>query len=115
LFLFSYYIKSGNPEHPSDKLYDAVLQIKLKNDIKKLPAQYKRTKDNYISIDSFSNELGHVKGTLDANLFGLITDLRILISKASESWIIISEIDLTSKDKNAQKTLAKLLTTKKIS
>lgn len=93
-----YYIKSGNPEHPDDKLYNATFHIKTVNPIPdaQLPEDYLVTSDNFYIVNKFSNELGTVGGTLNGNLTGPVSQIRIHIPNASETWIIISEIDFSS-------------------
>ena len=93
-------MKSGNPEHPEDKLYNATFHIKTQNPIlnDKLPNNYLKTSDGFYIIDVFSNQLGAVSGYIDPSVTGLITQIRIHIPKKSDTWIIISEIDFSSKD-----------------
>lgn len=96
---FSYYIKSGNPEHPEDKLYNATFHIKPQRPIpsEKVPKNYIPTSDNFYIIDVFDNQLGTIKGKIDPNVTGLITEARIHIPTKCDTWIIISEIDFSSK------------------
>lgn len=96
---FSYYIKSGNPEHPEDKLYNATFHIKPQRPIpkEKIPQNYIPTSDSFYIIDVFDNQLGTIKGKMDPNVTGLITEARIHIPTKSDTWILISEIDLSSK------------------
>ena len=94
-----YYVKSGNPEHPDDKLYNATFHIKTSKPIAeetRLPHHYMPTSDDFYIIDKFSNELGTVSGKIDPSLVGQITQIRIHIPNSSETWVIISEIDFTS-------------------
>ncbi|RMZ93231.1 alpha-1-3-mannosyl-glyco 4-beta-N-acetylglucosaminyltransferase B, partial [Brachionus plicatilis] len=104
-FIRRYYIKSGNPEHPEDKLYNATFHIKTQRPIQteKIPKNYILTSDNFYIIDTFSNQLGTIKGKIDPNVTGLISEVRIHIPTKSDTWVIISEIDLSSKDKNEKK------------
>lgn len=93
-----YYVKSGNPEHPDDKLYNASFHIKTVNPIEphRLPKSYIPTSDKFYIIDKFSNELGTVRGTIDPAVTGKIAQIRIHIPNSSETWIIISEIDFSA-------------------
>lgn len=69
------------------------------------------TSDNFYIIDTFSNQLGTIKGNIDPNVTGLISEVRIHIPTKSDTWIIISEIDLSSKDKN-EKKVSKVVSSK---
>ena len=91
-------MKSGNPEHPDDKLYNATLHIKTLKpvDESRLPRDYIPTSDDFYIIDRFSNELGTVSGKIEPSLVGQITQIRIHIPSSSETWVIISEIDFAS-------------------
>ena len=96
---FSYYIKSGNPEHPDDRLYNATLHIKTVDPIAeaKVPSGYIKTSDGFWIIDKFSNELGIVSGEIDPNATGKISQIRIHIPNSYETWIIITEVNFSSK------------------
>lgn len=96
-FQLRYYIKSGNVEHPDDKLQNASLHIKTENPIPDsiLPKNYVKTSDDFYVIDSFSKDVGVVGGTIDPEITGKITDVRIHISSSSDTWILITEISLT--------------------
>ena len=107
--MFSYYVKSGNPEHPDDKLFNSTFQIKFSNEIKDLsllPSTYIKTQDDFYIIDQFSNELGTVSGQIDGERLGPLDSVRIHIASSSENWIILSEIDFSSK-KSTESTIKK--------
>ena len=95
--LRKYYIKSGNPEHPDDRLYNASLQIRTERAIPsdKLPKTYTKLNEFYC-IDKFSNSLGVVSGLIDPQVTGPITHVRIHIPVARQTWVIISEIDFAT-------------------
>ena len=105
IIFIRYYIKSGNPEHPDDKLYNATFHIMPEKPIlgTKLPDTYAKLTDGFYMIDKFSNELGIVSGELDPSLVGKLTKIRIHIPQASETWIIISEIDFAQKPDNTKR------------
>jgi hypothetical protein len=107
-----YYIKSGNPEHPDDKLYNSTLHIKPEAPIPDniIPKNYVKTSDDFYVVDSFSNELGFVDGSLDPKIVGKIKEIRIHIPTSSETWIIITEINFSSKPVDDKKRLISLLT-----
>ncbi len=102
-----YYIKSGNPEHPDDKLFDATLQIKPVNKIgdkSKLPSGYELTSDGFLIIDKFSSQLGTVSGEINADVVGELSEIRIHIPHTQETWILINEINFsTEKSSNAKR------------
>lgn len=90
-------MKSGNPEHPEDKLYNATFHIKPEHPIPsdRVPSSYSLTSDSFYIIDQFSNDLGTVSGHIDPQVTGKISQIRIHIPNASETWIILSEIDFS--------------------
>merc|ERR1719468_326820 len=96
--IYKYYIKSGNPEHPDDKLRHSSFQIQTLNEIpkNKLPTEYIRHKDRFYTVNKFSSDLGIVSGTLKPEITGKISKLKINIPEASETWIILSEIDIAT-------------------
>lgn len=100
--IYKYYIKSGNPEHPDDKLYNATFQVKPEKPIElnNLPDNYKQAGQGFYMINRFSNALGMVSGTIDPNITGKISQIRIIIPFASETWIILSEIEFATSMKN---------------
>lgn len=65
-------------------------------ELQRLPKNYLLTSDSFYIIDTFSNVLGTVRGTIDPNVTGKISQVRIHIPNSSETWIIISEIDLST-------------------
>ena len=106
-----YYIKSGNPEHPDDRLYNATFHILPENklDDSKLPKEYQKLTDGYYNIDKFSNELGIVSGVIDPIITGKLSKIRIHIPQSSETWIIVSEIDFSTKPDDSRKSLMSLI------
>jgi hypothetical protein len=87
-------------------LHNATLQIlpEVKISKQNLPKDYVELEDGFYIINKFSNDLGIVSGTLDLNLTGRIKQIRIHIADASETWIILSEIDFsTTKASNEKK------------
>lgn len=98
-FIYKYYVKSGNPEHPDDKLHNATFQIKPEKRIlfPRLPNNYQDIGGGFYIIDKFSHALGSVSGTIDPHITGKISQIRIVIPEASETWIILSEINFSTK------------------
>jgi len=94
-----YYIKSGNPEHPDDKLYDATFQIKPVKEIDNksiLPSNYELTTDGFLIIDKFSSQLGTVMGEINVDIVGKLSEIRIHIPHTLETWILINEIHFST-------------------
>jgi alpha-1,3-mannosylglycoprotein beta-1,4-N-acetylglucosaminyltransferase A/B len=92
-----YYIKSGNSEHPDDKIKSGTFHIKTKYPIpdSMLPVNYFKTSDDYYAIDTFDKGSGVVSGNINRNITGGITNARIHIPISSETWILITEITFT--------------------
>lgn len=109
--IYKYYIKSGNPEHPDDKLYNSTLHIKTVNPIKEslLPSNYLLTSDNFYIIDNFSNDLGTFVGLINPNITGKISQMRIHIPVGYETWIIITEIEISTQPPSIQKSTTSLV------
>lgn len=93
---FRYYIKSGSPEHPDDKLFNSTVQIQPEKQLKEIPRGYYKTTDDFYIVGRFSHDLGVASGNIDINVFGKISKFRVHISTASENWILISEIDFSN-------------------
>ncbi len=96
--IYKYYFKSGNPEHPDDKLLQATLQIQTEKSIpkKNLPAEYISLEDRFYIVNKFSSDLGIASGFLDPSVTGKITKIKIQIPEASETWVILSEIGIST-------------------
>lgn len=65
--------------------------------------------DGFYIINKFSAALGIVTGFIDPDVTGPISAVRIVIPSASETWIILSEIDFSTKkiDKEQLRSLMK--------
>lgn len=89
-------MRSGSPEHPNDKLYNSTFEVRFQSNAEpgdhQLPSSYNKTSDGYYIIDRFSNTLGTVSGTIDAEQYGPLKSIRIRIESAFETWIIITDI-----------------------
>jgi hypothetical protein len=83
-------------------LFNATLHVKPERPIApgKAPANYRKTKDDFYVIDQFSAQLGIASGTIDSDLIGPLTHIRIHIPIARETWVIISEINFSSADES---------------
>jgi len=75
----------------------------------KLPKEYTKSSDGFYMIDQFTNSMGTVSGFIDPNVVGKINKIRITIPQASETWIIVSEIDFSQKPDNSRKNLLSLI------
>ena len=85
-------------DHPSDTIpAESTFEKKttiVDSDSLKDQKNYKyKTNDNFYVIDYF-NSNGIAKGKVDSNVFGLINEIRIRITKQVENWILIHEITL---------------------
>ncbi|KAL7648574.1 UNVERIFIED_CONTAM: hypothetical protein RMT77_000480 [Armadillidium vulgare] len=97
--LKEYLIRSGNVEHPSDRLYNTTVEIlpakPLNSDVLK---SFKRTNDNFIVLGTF-DDMGVAERKIGST-FGNISTLRLSIHSESENWAIISEICFVPLDKS---------------
>ncbi|XP_069825266.1 alpha-1,3-mannosyl-glycoprotein 4-beta-N-acetylglucosaminyltransferase B isoform X1 [Dendropsophus ebraccatus] len=100
-----YFFRSGNIEHPEDKLYNTTVEIlpfdSLQSDKEALhegrgkPSKYHRTPDGYFQIGSFNK--GIAEGEVDSS-FGPLEALRLSIQTDSPVWVILSEIFIKKAD-----------------
>ena len=94
---FRYSIKSGNAEHPGDKLYNGLLQIKTEQPIpeSKMPSFYKKDNDDFVIIDEIRNDTNSFVGEINPDITGKLTKMRIKIPNSFKTWLLIEEINLT--------------------
>ncbi|XP_043928129.1 alpha-1,3-mannosyl-glycoprotein 4-beta-N-acetylglucosaminyltransferase A [Protopterus annectens] len=91
-----YLFRSGNPEHPGDKLMNTTIEV-LPFKSEELEAKqetknkYLRTEDGFFRIGKFEN--GLAEGTVDASL-NPVMQLRLFTLKDSSVWAILSEIHI---------------------
>ena len=85
------------------------MHIKTVNPIPdtKLPSSYVKTSDDFYIIDKFSNEIGIVSGEIDPKITGKISQIRIHIPNSYETWIIVTEINFSSKPNDPKNISAK--------
>uniref|UniRef100_A0A8C2IAR1 Alpha-1,3-mannosyl-glycoprotein 4-beta-N-acetylglucosaminyltransferase B n=1 Tax=Cyprinus carpio TaxID=7962 RepID=A0A8C2IAR1_CYPCA len=76
-----YFFRSGNIEHPGDKLFNTTVEV-LPFDTPK----YQRTEDGFIRIGRFDN--GIAEGEVDAS-FGPLEALRLSVLTDSPVWVIL--------------------------
>uniref|UniRef100_A0A8K9X7U4 Alpha-1,3-mannosyl-glycoprotein 4-beta-N-acetylglucosaminyltransferase B n=1 Tax=Oncorhynchus mykiss TaxID=8022 RepID=A0A8K9X7U4_ONCMY len=86
-----YFFRSGNIEHPGDKLFNTSVEV-LPFDVslgrEKTP-KYHRTEDGFIRIGVFHN--GIAEGEVDPT-FGPLEALRLSVITDCPVWVILSEI-----------------------
>ncbi|XP_078395193.1 alpha-1,3-mannosyl-glycoprotein 4-beta-N-acetylglucosaminyltransferase B-like isoform X2 [Cetorhinus maximus] len=94
-----YLFRSGNVEHPGDKLINTTVEVLpadktefekkfLHNSMTKYP-KYKETEDGYYRIGTFRN--GIAEGEVDASI-GKIEAIRLSVLSESPVWVLLSEI-----------------------
>ncbi|KAM3866919.1 LOW QUALITY PROTEIN: alpha-1,3-mannosyl-glycoprotein 4-beta-N-acetylglucosaminyltransferase B [Diretmus argenteus] len=94
-----YFFRSGNIEHPGDKLFNTSVEVlpfdniqadkeALREGREKTP-KYHRTEDGFIRIGMFQN--GIAEGEVDPT-FGPLEALRLSVITDSPVWVILSEI-----------------------
>uniref|UniRef100_A0A8C9VAJ3 Alpha-1,3-mannosyl-glycoprotein 4-beta-N-acetylglucosaminyltransferase B n=1 Tax=Scleropages formosus TaxID=113540 RepID=A0A8C9VAJ3_SCLFO len=94
-----YFFRSGNIEHPGDKLFNTTVEVlpfdniqsekeALKEGRERTP-KYHRTEDGFIRIGMFQN--GIAEGEVDP-AFGPLEALRLSVMTDSPVWVILSEI-----------------------
>uniref|UniRef100_A0A8C5DI45 Alpha-1,3-mannosyl-glycoprotein 4-beta-N-acetylglucosaminyltransferase B n=1 Tax=Gouania willdenowi TaxID=441366 RepID=A0A8C5DI45_GOUWI len=84
-----YFFRSGNIEHPGDKLFNTSVEV-LPFDVNKTP-KYHRTEDGFIRIGKGSFHNGVAEGVVDSS-FGPLEAVRLTVRTDSPVWVIISEI-----------------------
>ncbi|XP_062991469.1 alpha-1,3-mannosyl-glycoprotein 4-beta-N-acetylglucosaminyltransferase-like protein MGAT4D [Elgaria multicarinata webbii] len=90
-----YFFRSGNQEHPGDKLFNTTVEVLPKDEIDLQSAGGNaqnlniRTQDGYFQIGAFEN--GIADGTISPFL-GRIQALRLTIQSSSPMWVLLSEV-----------------------
>ncbi|CAH1992959.1 unnamed protein product [Acanthoscelides obtectus] len=93
-----FYFKSGNAEHPSDKLYNTTVEVLPVVDALLYATgsggggSYNLTTDGYIVVGKFDSA-GVAQGSLDESI-GKIQVLRLNVHSESDNWAILSEIHI---------------------
>jgi hypothetical protein len=67
---------------------------------------FKEIDDGYYIINQFSEALGLATGYLNPEIIGPISKIRIVIPNASETWIILSELDFSTKKIEQEKLIS---------
>jgi len=92
---------SGNAEHPSDRFEETTIEILPENphiDLTSLNLQRSSDGNGYVIV-GFFDENGVAEGNINARIFGLIKELRIVVGKSHENWAILSEMYLRTPDR----------------
>ncbi|NWR66599.1 MGT4B acetylglucosaminyltransferase, partial [Bucorvus abyssinicus] len=91
-----YLFRSGNVEHPGDKLFNTTVEVlpadeTLRKELVDSGSKfnYPATKDGYLKIGAFEN--GIAEGSIDQSI-GKIQAIRLSINSASPVWAILSEV-----------------------
>lgn len=89
-----YIFRSGNTELPSDRLYNATVEILPtslpENSI--IWSSYNSTTDGFLIIGSF-NAFGIASGVVDPRI-GLVKEIRLHVHSDSENWVVLSEVNV---------------------
>ncbi|KAM8939857.1 alpha-1,3-mannosyl-glycoprotein 4-beta-N-acetylglucosaminyltransferase-like protein MGAT4D [Pelodytes ibericus] len=83
-----YLFKSGNIEHPGDKLFNTTIEI-LPLKSHNLPDGFQQDGDGYVQIGKFLN--GVAEGEINSSL-GRIKAIRLKVLTESPVWALLSEI-----------------------
>ncbi|KAL5013048.1 hypothetical protein ScPMuIL_011599 [Solemya velum] len=87
----SFLFRSGNVDHPDDKLYNATVELQPDtSDLVSNFSSYKKSDDGYFVVGSFDKS-GLASGNIGSTM-GRITSMQIHIHNKSDNWVIISEI-----------------------
>ncbi|XP_027554649.1 alpha-1,3-mannosyl-glycoprotein 4-beta-N-acetylglucosaminyltransferase-like protein MGAT4D [Neopelma chrysocephalum] len=91
-----YFFRSGNMEHPGDKLFNTTVEVLPADELQRKELvdtgnkfNYPATKDGYLKIGAFEN--GIAEGSINQSI-GRIKAIRLSISSDSPVWAILSEV-----------------------
>ncbi|XP_034739289.1 alpha-1,3-mannosyl-glycoprotein 4-beta-N-acetylglucosaminyltransferase B, partial [Etheostoma cragini] len=94
-----YFFRSGNIEHPGDKLFNTSVEVlpfdniqaekEALTDGREKTPKYHRTEDGFIRVGTFKN--GIAEGEVDAS-FGPLEAMRLSVLTDSPVWVILSEV-----------------------
>ncbi|NXI23814.1 MGT4B acetylglucosaminyltransferase, partial [Sterrhoptilus dennistouni] len=91
-----YLFRSGNMEHPDDKLFNTTVEVLPADETlrKELADEgskfnYPATKDGYLKIGAFEN--GIAEGSISQSI-GKIQAIRLSVTSDSPVWVILSEV-----------------------
>ncbi|CAG2121144.1 unnamed protein product, partial [Medioppia subpectinata] len=86
-----YFIRTGNSEHPEDKLTDGSVEILPLNRVTRIPSHLSVTSDGYFVIGGFKIMKGMANGFVP-HVLSPVKQLRISITADSDRWLIINEV-----------------------
>uniref|UniRef100_A0A8B9GA14 MGAT4 family member D n=1 Tax=Amazona collaria TaxID=241587 RepID=A0A8B9GA14_9PSIT len=96
-----YFFRSGNMEHPGDKLFNTTVEVLPADEMLKKELvdngskfNYPATKDGYLQIGAFEN--GIAEGSVN-QLMGKIQAIRLSVNSDSPVWAILSEVSMLTK------------------
>jgi alpha-1,3-mannosylglycoprotein beta-1,4-N-acetylglucosaminyltransferase A/B len=101
---FRYLLRSGNPEHPGDKFFNTSVQVLSTTYAGKADGNlgsnnstdnYRITHDGFHVINQFDDDSGLAEGTVPTWL-GPIDVLRLYVETTGASWVILSEVSLST-------------------
>ncbi|OCT99769.1 alpha-1,3-mannosyl-glycoprotein 4-beta-N-acetylglucosaminyltransferase B [Xenopus laevis] len=84
-----YLFKSGNIEHPGDKLFNTTVEVLPAKNISKATADFPIIEDGYLQIGKFVS--GVAEGVISPSI-GKIKAVRLKILSESPVWALLSEI-----------------------
>ncbi|XP_069098668.1 alpha-1,3-mannosyl-glycoprotein 4-beta-N-acetylglucosaminyltransferase-like protein MGAT4D [Pleurodeles waltl] len=86
-----YLFRSGNIEHPGDKLFNTTVEVlpAQSSKLKDVLGKYEKTEDGFLRIGAFVN--GLAEGSVDP-LIGNVLAIRLTILTESPVWALISEV-----------------------
>ncbi|XP_033920501.1 alpha-1,3-mannosyl-glycoprotein 4-beta-N-acetylglucosaminyltransferase-like protein MGAT4D isoform X1 [Melopsittacus undulatus] len=91
-----YFFRSGNMEHPGDKLFNTTVEVLPADEMLKKELvdngskyNYTATKDGYLQIGAFEN--GIAEGSINPSM-GKIQAIRLSVNSDSPVWAILSEV-----------------------
>lgn len=89
-----YLFRSGNTEHPSDRLYNTTIEVLPESLPENSPiwSTYNSTADGFLIIGNF-NALGIAEGSVEPQI-GSIKEIRLHVHSDSENWAILSEVGI---------------------
>ncbi|NWS59553.1 MGT4B acetylglucosaminyltransferase, partial [Chunga burmeisteri] len=91
-----YFFRSGNMEHPGDKLFNTTVEVLPANEMLRKELidngskfNYSASKDGYLKIGAFEN--GIAEGNISQSI-GKIQAIRLSVNSDSPVWAILSEV-----------------------
>uniref|UniRef100_A0A8C8BCT8 MGAT4 family member D n=1 Tax=Otus sunia TaxID=257818 RepID=A0A8C8BCT8_9STRI len=89
-----YLFRSGNVEHPGDKLFNTTVEVLPADVSLSFPTVIHTTKDGYLKIGAFEN--GIAEGSINQSI-GKIQAIRLSVNSDSPVWAILSEVSMLIK------------------